>query len=46
MDPKEAVFIDDSPANIEAAKKFGLNTVLFTDKASADAKLKELGVEY
>ncbi|MCR5673221.1 MAG: HAD family phosphatase [Lachnospiraceae bacterium] len=46
LDPKEAVFIDDSPANIEAAKKFGLNTILFTDKASADAKLKELGVKY
>ncbi|MGN1102184.1 MAG: HAD family hydrolase [Huintestinicola sp.] len=27
--PSECVFIDDSPANIESARKFGLNAVLF-----------------
>lgn len=27
--PSECVFIDDSPANIESARKFGLNGVLF-----------------
>ena len=46
INPKEAVFIDDNPANIEAAKKFGINTVLFKDKGSADEELHRLGVEY
>ena len=40
------MFIDDNAANIEAAKKFGLNTVLFTGKESADEELRRLGVEY
>lgn len=42
--PENTVFIDDNEDNINAAKAFGLNTVLFTDKASADVKLAELGV--
>lgn len=29
--PHEAVFIDDSPKNIEAAKKLGMHTILFSD---------------
>lgn len=36
--PSECVFIDDSPANIESARKFGLNGVLFEgyDKAYSE----------
>ncbi len=42
--PEKTVFIDDNEDNINAAKAFGINTILFTDKASADTKLAELGV--
>ncbi len=42
--PEEAVFIDDNEDNIEAAKQFGFNTVLFCDKASADEELSRMGV--
>lgn len=44
--PEEAVFIDDNADNIEAAKKFGINTILFTGKEEADRQLKKLGVTY
>ncbi len=44
IDPKEAVFIDDNKDNIEAAKQFGLSTILFTSREDADKKLYELGV--
>ena len=40
--PEEAVFIDDLPGNIEAAKEFGFRTVLFTEKKEADRQLEEL----
>ena len=42
INPGEAVFIDDSAANIAGAKSYGLNTILFTDYADADAQLQEL----
>lgn len=42
--PEEAVFIDDTQVNIEAAKKLGMSTILFQDQADAKAKLKEMGV--
>ena len=44
--PERAVFIDDSEVNIRAAEEFGINTILFTDKRSADEELKKLGVIY
>jgi len=44
--PEEAVFIDDNPDNIEAARKFGLNCILFTSKEDADKELEKLGVKY
>ena len=40
--PEEAVFIDDLPGNIEAAKELGFRTVLFTEKKEADRQLEEL----
>ncbi|MBO4889537.1 MAG: HAD family phosphatase [Lachnospiraceae bacterium] len=44
--PSEAVFIDDNADNIEAAKKFGINTILFRGKEDADRELAKLGVNY
>lgn len=46
IDPAEAVFIDDTKENIEAAEKFGITGIVFTDKADVDAKLAKLGVTY
>ena len=46
IDPSKAVFIDDNAGNIEAAKKLGINTILFTGKEDADEKLKAFGVIY
>ncbi len=43
LDPAEIIYIDDSEANIEAAKKAGLQTILFKDndhlKTELQAKL-------
>ena len=44
FDPKEAVFLDDSLANLEGAKAFGFHTIHFTDYQKALKELKELGV--
>lgn len=43
--PDECVFIDDMPANVEAAEKFGIHTVLFSNQAQAIEELRKLGVE-
>ena len=45
INPSEAVFIDDNSDNIEAAGKFGINTILFKDKETADRELLKLGVK-
>lgn len=42
--PAEAVFVDDSGANIEAAKAFGLHAVQFTTAEQFRADLVELGL--
>ncbi len=44
--PEETVFIDDNEDNINAAKKFGINTVLFKGKEDADEQLAKYGVIY
>ena len=46
IDPRKAVFIDDSAINIAGAKAFGLHTVHFTDYADAVAQLKALPLAY
>lgn len=46
IEPSEAVFIDDTADNIEAAKKLGINTILFTGKDAADEELHRYGVMY
>lgn len=43
--PQEAVFLDDSAPNIEAAKTMGLHGILFTSYQEAVMELKKLGVE-
>lgn len=39
--PSECVFIDDNPANIEAAKKLGMHTVHFTSFEQAKSELNK-----
>ena len=43
--PEECCFIDDRPANIEAAAKVGMRTVLMKDPAQLRRDLHGLGVE-
>ena len=42
--PDEAVFLDDSPANVDGALAVGMQALLFTDTRSARAALADLGV--
>ncbi len=42
IDPRQAIFIDDSTINIAGAKEFGLNTILFTGYDDAVAQLNAL----
>jgi len=44
IDPGEAVFIDDSPANVHAADEFGLHGLLFTSAAQLREDLVGLGL--
>jgi len=44
--PGEAVFIDDSAANIAGAQAFGLNTVLFNNYEDAVDQLRQLPLKY
>jgi putative hydrolase of the HAD superfamily len=43
--PQECCFIDDRPANIEAAAKVGLSTVLMKDPQQLRRDLQALGLE-
>lgn len=40
--PEQAAFVDDNPANIEAANKLGFNGVLFSNHKQADEELERL----
>lgn len=42
--PEEAVFLDDSAANLRGAEKFGFHTILVTDFDKALEDLRKLGV--
>ena len=44
INPREAVFIDDSVGNVEAAKSLGMEAFLFTDYETARKELEGLGV--
>lgn len=41
---EEAVFLDDTPANVEAARKLGMQGILFKDYEAARKELEKLGV--
>lgn len=41
INPKEAVFLDDNVRNIESAKEFGLNTILFKNYQQAREELEK-----
>jgi 2-haloacid dehalogenase len=45
IDPKSALFIDDSLKNIEAARKFGIHTIHFQSPAQLNEELKLLGLK-
>jgi putative hydrolase of the HAD superfamily len=42
--PSELVFLDDHPANVEAAKALGWDAILFTDAAAARRELVARGL--
>lgn len=44
IDPAETVFIDDSPANVEGAKKAGMEAYRFTSPADLKAYFQKLGI--
>ena len=44
IDPAAALFIDDSQANVEAARAFGLSAIQFTDARALRRELVRLGV--
>jgi len=44
LDPAATLFIDDAPANIDAANAYGWNAVLYTGPEKLDADLKNFGL--
>ena len=44
--PQEIFFMDDRPANVEAAKDAGFDAVLFTDVPALAADLRSRGIEF
>lgn len=44
VDPARAAFVDDSPANVEAAARLGFAAVRFTDTPALRAALRDLGL--
>lgn len=42
IQPDEAVFLDDITANLEAAKKYGMHTILVSDREKAQAELQKM----
>ena len=41
---KDCIFIDDRPANLETAKKLGMQTIAFTNSAHLESCLKKLAL--
>ncbi len=46
LDPSECVFIDDTPRNIEAGEKYGINGIVFKTYDQVNNDLKGMGVSY
>jgi 2-haloacid dehalogenase len=44
IEPADALFIDDSPANVDAATTRGFRTILFTDATALRVELVRLGL--
>jgi 2-haloacid dehalogenase len=44
IEPAAALFIDDSPANIDAARALGFRAIRFTDAAGLRSELVRLGL--
>jgi 2-haloacid dehalogenase len=44
LDPKATLFIDDSLANVEAARAYGWNAIRYTDPDQLDADLRGYGL--
>ena len=44
VDADEAVFLDDSPTNVDGARAVGMPAILFTDVPSARRALADMGV--
>ncbi len=44
--PEESVFIDDTEKNIVAARKYGMNGIVFKNYDQVDKELEDLGVIY
>lgn len=44
--PDELVFIDDRPANIASAERYGIQSILFQDAAQLERELTALGFEF
>lgn len=44
LEPAQTVFIDDSPANIEAAENLGIKPILFKDAAQCLNSLESMGL--
>lgn len=42
---EECVFLDDTQANVDAARKVGLHSLRFVNQGQAEEELKRLGVE-
>lgn len=43
LDPLDTVFIDDLEANLAAARRFGMRTILFANAVQSASALQELG---
>lgn len=43
--PDECVFMDDTPANLAGAEKFGIHTIHFQNQTQAIEELRKLGVD-
>ena len=44
IEPAEAVFVDDAPANVEAATALGFHAIQFTDASALRSELTRLGL--
>ena len=44
VDPAQAVYIDDLPANVDAARTLGMHAIRFTDPAALRSELVQVGL--